>query len=220
MRIVALSDTHGMHGRVDVPDGDILIHCGDLTAHGEPEELMDFASWLDGLPHLYKVVIAGNHDFCLHQRQESRRVLSSIGAFYLQDQQLTIYMHGHGLRIYGSPWTPEYGHWAFMLPRQGQALMERWDQIPEGLDILVTHGPPVGQGDLTYAGDRAGCAMLASRLIKASPTLHLFGHIHEGYGVDPRGRWANVSVCDRNYRPVNPPLVIDWEKWTEALDRA
>lgn len=43
VRCVILSDSHGLHRSVRVPDGDILIHCGDLTGHGTLRELQDWA---------------------------------------------------------------------------------------------------------------------------------------------------------------------------------
>ena len=39
---------------------------------------------------------------------------------------------------------PEFGNWAFNLYR-GKDLLDKWNQIPEGIDILMTHGPPIGK---------------------------------------------------------------------------
>ena len=89
MRLVCISDTHGCHDAIVVPDGDVLLHAGDLTAHGELDELIDVNTWLGNLPHRHKLVIAGNHDYLCEQLPE---VLPQIftNATYLQDTSITI----------------------------------------------------------------------------------------------------------------------------------
>jgi predicted phosphohydrolase len=205
MRIVCLSDTHNRHDDLTVPDGDLLLHAGDSTGMGTPEEVEAFGAFLDRLPHREKIVIAGNHDF-LFQR-EPRRARELIGdVTYLQDSDVEV----DGLRVWGSPWQPWFGDWAFTLPR-GIALAERWERVPEGVDVLLTHGPPAGVLDTTSLGDGVGCLDLERELRRIRPRLHLFGHIHESYGT----RWSdgrlsvNACNCDARYRPVNPPVVID-----------
>ena len=78
--------------------------------------------------------------------------------------------------------------------------------------MLITHGPSLGHGDLTARGDRAGCADLLDRLREIEPRFHLFGHIHEGYGTTREGATTcvNASVCNFAYRPVNPPVVLEY----------
>uniref|UniRef100_A0A8I5N604 Metallophosphoesterase domain containing 1 n=1 Tax=Papio anubis TaxID=9555 RepID=A0A8I5N604_PAPAN len=113
---------------------------------------------------------------------------------------------GAGVR---QPWF--YG-WGFNLPR-GQALLEKWNLIPEGVDILITHGPPLGFLDwVPKKMQRVGCVELLNTVQRrVQPRLHVFGHIHEGYGVmaDGTTTYVNASVCTVNYQPVNPPIVID-----------
>lgn len=126
---------------------------------------------------------------------------------YLEDQLIEIY----GLKIYGSPWQPEFCKWAFNLPR-GAPCLEKWNQIPENVDILITHTPPLGHGDLCCSGVRAGCVeLLNSVQTRIKPKYHVFGHIHEGYGIssDSKIIYINASTCDINYLPNNPPIVFD-----------
>ncbi len=81
---------------------------------------------------------------------------------------------------------PEFGGWAFNLVR-GQSCQDKWDLIPEGVDLLMTHGPPLGYGDLCKGGHRAGCLQLLHTIQrKIKPKYHVFGHIHEG----------KVMMCD------------------------
>lgn len=205
MRFVALSDTHGFHPRIEVPDGDVLLHAGDCTNQGRLHELEDFNRFLEGLPHTHKVVIAGNHDFCFErQPEESAQILTA--ATYLLDGAVEI----EGIKIYGSPWQPEFFDWAFNLPR-GPELARKWAAIPGDTDILMTHGPPQGILDETSAGDAVGCADLLERLADLSVKVHLFGHIHEGYGEEVRGgtRYLNASILDHIKRRLNRPWVFD-----------
>lgn len=209
MRIVCISDTHNL--KPVVPDGDVLIHAGDLTMTGGIAELVKAADWLASLPHKHKVIIAGNHDFCLQERIEARFLLSERGLTYLCERGETV----AGLSIYGSPWTPAFGDWAFMAKR-GAPMMEKWERIPHGLDVLVTHGPPYGILDSTIRGEKVGCEDLLSQVRLKRPRLHVFGHIHEArgrvYQRDIRGPleagilYVNASS---GYRAEHPAEVVE-----------
>jgi len=202
--IVAVSDTHGRHERVEVPPGDIFIHCGDITRGGRPEQIREFNEWLGRLPHPGKVVIAGNHDEAFEYEPERARPLIT-NAVYLEDSEVTI----SGLRIWGSPWQPEFNHWHFNLPR-GAALKAKWDLIPAGIDILVTHGPPHGILDRRVTGKHLGCIDLRKAAERIRPRVHVFGHIHEAHGVQrvPPTIFANASILDERYEVVHPPIVL------------
>ena len=94
-------------------------------------------------------------------------------------------------------------------------MAERWAHIPKETQLLITHGPAQGLGDLTFTGESAGCEALAEHLPRLPDLqLHVFGHIHEGYGYYPpsaRRRYAsaNVSSCRWGDPGLNPPLVVD-----------
>lgn len=202
MRIVCISDTHMR--AVDVPEGDLLIHAGDFCMRGTLPEVVSFNRWLGRLPHPHKLVIAGNHDFAL-ERDGALARAEITGALYLQDQLAEV----AGLRIWGSPWQPWFCAMAFNL-RRGPEIRAKWDLIPERVDILVTHGPPAMICDRTATGGHVGCADLAAVVEQRRPRLHVFGHIHEGYGVVERSgtTYVNASICDVGYRPVNAPVVV------------
>ena len=160
---------------------------------------------LTKLPHKHKLVVAGNHDFLFERDPATARALFTH-ATYLEDEAVEI----DGVRFYGSPYTPEFFNWAFMLPR-GEALRAKWSRIPNDVDVLVTHGPPNKVLDLTVHGDHAGCEALAERVAELKPKLHVFGHIHEGYGIRDDGptRYMNASICTFDYRPKNAPMVFE-----------
>lgn len=210
MRIVCISDTHGLHDWVDVPEGDVLVHAGDMTPRGRRDEVAAFGDWLRGLPHAHKVVIAGNHDFLFESApDEAAGLIAGEGIHYLLDASVTI----GGRVFHGSPWQPWFHGWAFNLER-GAPLAMKWAAIPGETDVLVTHGPPHGVLDVVAHGGRSvGCEALTERLRQLDVSLHVFGHIHEAYGVNKEGdgRLAvNASTCTLEYRPSNAPVVVDW----------
>ena len=135
------------------------------------------------------------------------------GATYLQDSGVELM----GLRIWGSPWQPVFFNWAFNLPR-GEPLRARWALIPNDTDVLVTHGPPMGHGDMTSEGTRVGCEALLDAIQRVCPRLHIFGHIHEDHGVSWEGETAciNASVCSLRYEPTQPPLGADLVRGTSG----
>lgn len=206
-RIVCLSDTHNCHDQITVPDGDILIHAGDATIRGTHSEVEDFLSWFSRLPHRHKIFVAGNHDWLFETENEFARILSAkFNLNYLQDSSIEI----GNLKVYGSPWQPRFYDWAFNLNR-GAEIAEKWAVIPDETDILITHGPPCGILDQTPRGDNAGCEELYKRVIEINPKMHIFGHIHLGYGKLKTAAtiFVNASNCNENYEPTNPPIIVD-----------
>lgn len=207
MKFVVISDTHGKHDSLTVPDGDVLLHAGDMSVRGELHELRDFNDWLTKLPHNQKLFIPGNHDFCFEDEEVSREAMDSLQARCLIDDLVEI----DGVKIWGAPWQPEFFNWAFNLKR-GQPLREKWQMIPDDVDILVTHGPPRGIGDEVYPQcETVGCRELRKRVKEIQPSYHIFGHIHEGYGLYENGRttFVNAAICDRQHAPRNRPLVFE-----------
>ncbi len=206
MRFVVISDTHGLHDRLEMPPGDVLIHAGDMTRRGELDELRDFDAFLARLDYRHKLVIAGNHDFCFERRPELARA-ALVHATYLEDEAIEI----EGVRFWGSPWQPWFYDWAFNL-RRGAEIRAKWRLIPPKTDVLITHGPPLGHGDVTVRGHAVGCADLLERIREIKPRYHLFGHIHEAFGTSTEGAttFVNASSCDFRYRANHPPVVIDY----------
>lgn len=200
-RIVAIADTHNRHAQLTLPMGDVLIHAGDLTGRGSLPELEAVADWLRAQPHPHKVVIAGNHDFALQRNPAAARALFH-GLTFLEDSEATL----AGLRIWGSPWQPWFHDWAFNLHR-GAPIDAKWQLIPEGIDVLITHGPPMGFGDQVHGGERVGCEDLLRHLGRVKPRLQLFGHIHED-----RGEWqlgpTRIVNCTTSEGEL-PATVID-----------
>ena len=209
MRVVCVSDTHLFHlqSSMVIPDGDVLLHAGDTTRRGSLDEIAMFNAWFSAQPHPHKVFVAGNHDFGFEQQPLAAQAMLDPAIHYLQDAEVTV----AGLRIWGSPWQPRFFDWAFNLDR-GPTIRAKWRLIPDGVDVVITHGPPMGILDQTTRGVAAGCQDLFDELTtRVKPRLHLFGHIHEGYGREDRDgiAFVNASTCDVRYRAVQRPIVVD-----------
>jgi Icc-related predicted phosphoesterase len=207
-KVVLISDTHGMEPKV--PDGDILIHAGDLTMMGTYTQVAKAGTWLRSLPHKHKVVIAGNHDYLFEKNLPDARAMLGPGIQYLENSSTTI----DGLKIYGSPVQPRFFDWAFNVDR-GEAIRKYWDMIPEGVDILVTHGPPRGildQANAKLRTEHCGCDDLWDAIHRNPPKIHVFGHIHGGYGTETTKFGTvcyNASVVDEAYKLANKPWVVE-----------
>ena len=234
-RITILSDTHTKHGLIlmsDLPGGDILIHAGDIMNSGyNKNDIHDFLYWFGSLKQYdAKIFIAGNHDRMFENHPEEVRewIDKYKDVDYLQDEQLTLYGDGpngdmpeNNIRIYGSPWQPEFYNWAFNLQRNGIELAGKWEAIPDNTDILVTHGPSFGTLD-TVAGrqhDNLGCELLAERIKRLKPKIHVCGHIHSGYGYQFKDgtHFFNAAVLDESYKYTQKPITFDWDHITNEI---
>ena len=236
MRITVLSDTHTRHGLIpmeDLPGGDLLIHAGDIMNSGyNKHDIHDFCTWFHSLDQYEdKVFIAGNHDRMFENYPlEANTIVNNYGSvIYLQDDDLVLYGDGpngdmpeNNIRIYGSPWQPEFYSWAFNLQRNGIELSGKWEAIPDNTDILITHSPAFGTLD-TVTGrpwDNLGCELLAERIERLRPKIHVCGHIHSGYGyVFKDGtHFFNASVLDEQYEYTQKPMTFDWDKEKNTIE--
>ncbi len=224
MRLVCISDTHNQHEKLNIPHGDVLIHAGDFTGTGTHRQVISFVRWFANQPHKYKVLVAGNHEVTLDQsfyqknwarfhnkyplraHEIKNYVLREEGIIYLENSEVVI----EGVKFYGSPYQPEFGGWAFGLER-GDSIRKAWGEIPQDTDVLITHGPPHGYGDKLYFGERVGCKDLLKELDRVKPKVHIYGHIHEGYGTYEHGvsKLINPASCNEDYLLVNEPIVYD-----------
>ena len=213
MKLVCISDTHGDHAAVRLPPGDVLVHAGDVTAHGRGTELdwLRFLDWLGSRDFAHRLFVAGNHDLYAEAFPgRAARLAREAGVTLLDDSGCVL----EGLRFWGSPITPRFHDWSFMRD-PGPDIERHWAMIPDDVDVLVTHGPPLGALDEVERPDgtseRVGCPSLARRVAEVRPALHLFGHIHEGFGALERDgtRYLNVSTMNRDYRIANPPVVVE-----------
>jgi Icc-related predicted phosphoesterase len=199
VKVIHTSDTHNVCPAI--PEGDILIHSGDGTISSTTAELRNFASWMNSLPHKVKIYVPGNHDWeLLNYRFDDYEKL-----FDDTVNLVTVGMvETMGLKIFGC------------------AAPGGWGAVPAGVDILVTHYPPLGILDEIPAfskfnnGPHAiniGSAKLLEQVQhRIKPRYHLFGHIHEcGGQFEKLGdtTFINAAHMDEYYKPTNAPMIFN-----------
>lgn len=216
MKIVAISDTHEREHFVKLPDGDVLVHSGDFTFKGEFFAIAKFCSWMKKQNHTHKLVISGNHELTLDtelsknhsQKQMILNLFAESGITYIENSSVEI----EGIKFYGSPFTPRFYDWGFNVDR-GPKIGEKWKNIPDDVNVLITHGPGYGTLDNTIRDGSQGCEMLAQRIPQLKQLkAHIFGHLHHDGGkmIEKNGvKYVNGAICTDQYIPSNPPVVIE-----------
>ena len=223
MKIVALSDTHGKHRQYPdswIPDGDVLMHCGDFTKHGRVNELEDFLDWFSQFSHEYKIFIAGNHDAIMTNHgndgppinaRKEERIEELLNKYWFEEK--IIYLHNSGktidgLTFYGSPYSNSPPGWYFNTRKEEN--QDVWEKVFDDTEILITHGPPYRINDKTRLSGHIGSEKLREK-VEELPNLkvHLYGHNHGAHGEsDKLENSYNCSVIDDNYEISNEPVVI------------
>lgn len=208
MKIICISDTHNQHSRIDIPEGDIIIHAGDFTEAGTRAETFNFLNWFSSLPHPYKILVSGNHDFYLEKFLTQKEEFIPNNIHYLHDSGITI----ENINFWGAPYTPGNGNWAFNL-QSGNELIKHWNMIPAGTDFLITHTPPYGILDELDNKRHIGCDKLLKRINTLKIPFHIFGHNHNDYGIErtKTSVFVNAASLDNRYRSINSPLVIHYK---------
>lgn len=199
LTILHISDTHSMHRQTQLPPADIFIHSGDMADHGRDDEFGDFNAWLGSIKHQYRYmfVIPGNHDWwhanAIHQSQAAADPTGFI------QQRLTNARVLHhevvevmGLKIWGAGWHPM---------SSDSASGNRYDDIPHGIDILVTHDPAFGIFDSTFGGHWGSSRALVEAVQRIRPKVHLFGHVHEQQGEwhKEHGEYTGLNLSSKSF---------------------
>lgn len=201
--ITVISDTHCRHEELDLPAGDLLIHCGDMfNLFGKTaDQLAQIDEWFGRQRFELVLYTGGNHDREL-EAGLARRSQPLQNAYFLMDEVVTF----RGLKVFGSPWVPDLARHAFF--KKGPALADAWARVPAGIDILVTHTPPRGILDTSSRGQSLGCANLANELERISPRVHCFGHVHAsaGHRTIRETLFINASSIESGTGIVRPPV--------------
>ncbi|KAK4496595.1 hypothetical protein PRZ48_012575 [Zasmidium cellare] len=217
-RFMVLSDTHNFEKDPskpfplcqDMPKVDVVLHCGDLTQVGGLSAYKKALKMFEQFDAELKLVIAGNHDISLdreywrthleeddepEEHDEAVEIMTGplakkAGVTYLTEgtHKFTL-RNGTTFSVFVSPYQPECGDWAFGYPPNS----DRWN-IPENVDIVMTHGPPHGFLDFGHRKN-LGCGSLLKAVARSRPRMHCFGHIHEGYGTMVKS-WDTAASKD------------------------
>jgi Icc-related predicted phosphoesterase len=198
MKILHISDTHNRHRELkNLPKADVIVHSGDVSEVGTDNEVIDFMNWFCDLDYKHKIFIAGNHDFCLEDADKIEGL--DANCHFLQASGVEI----EGIKFWGVP--------LFFCSEIAPTKYEhRIDAIPADTDVLITHNPPyeiLDTSDVSY-----GCRDLLKRILKVKPKYHLFGHIHEAYGIHKTNAttYINAAILDENMKlRTNKPFVVE-----------
>lgn len=216
MKIVIISDVHAKWQKLEIPECDVLISCGDYSFRGEKHIVKNFHEWLNKQEAGHIISVQGNHETWVQQNwQEAKELAQKVcpAVHFIQHEPIEI----EGVKFFGSAWTPWFYNWAWNAQR-GPELQRLWSQIPDDTQILITHGPPAGMLDIVYHVDgmtpreRVGCHDLMDRIKQLKQLkMHCFGHIHcsagetEFMGV----KYINASICDEMYMPTSPVRIFE-----------
>ncbi len=205
MQFTVISDTHNAHEELGILRGEVLIHCGDMFNQfsADEDELERIDDWFERQEFDLILCIGGNHDFRL-QSLVRRTSTPFKHAIYLQDSSYSY----KGLKFYGAPWVPNLPGQAFDL--HSKALSEKWRQIPDDTDVLITHTPPLEILDVPGRTTAScGCSHLASRVFEVAPMLHCFGHVHASSGqMSSNGiKFINASMVNSQYELTHSPYI-------------
>jgi Icc-related predicted phosphoesterase len=215
MKFIALSDTHGQHRSkklnkfLQENSADVLLFAGDLQRNNL-DDGTDFIDWLYNLPQKYKVITFGNHDGNFDYAIERAKLYSNI--FILNNEAVVI----DGIKIWGSPDSLIFLNWFFM--KTDDELEKIYKNIPEDVDIIITHTPPFGIMDKTVDGILTGSVNLLNRLLQLSKLkYHIFGHIHECSGIGKLNHYSlaeditfiNASILNENYQLSHDPIMFE-----------
>jgi Icc-related predicted phosphoesterase len=182
LKIWHISDTHTFHDLLTIPENvDVVIFSGDCSNPRDPynnePEVREFIDWYASLDIKYKIFVAGNHDTSIEKGLVTKEDFSNNNIIYLENDYVTI----EGFKIFGSPFTPTFGNWAFMKARD--KINKVWEQVDDDVDVFIVHGPPKGVLDCSYSREgvfeRCGCGALSKHILnRIKPKLVCFGHIH------------------------------------------
>lgn len=233
MKLVIISDTHNLHNELNLPSGDVLIHCGDYSYSGQDNEVISFLTWMQEQTKKYRLVIGGhgNHELGPYEDREHFNELKTVFAPDVIWPHMRIFTDPvTSLNFFFSPYvTTINGRWAF--EASSSEYQEIVKRIPDYVDILISHGPPFNildtfvrhsidwdsqQNDYAHTSRefKIGSKVLAERIKEIEPKLVCFGHCHENGGqtVEIGGTiYVNGAVLNENYEIANEPVIVNLE---------
>jgi Icc-related predicted phosphoesterase len=207
IRFLVISDTHSAWPYTFAnpsPPADVLLHCGDLTQFGGLTAYRKAMEDIKTVSAELKFIIAGNHDLDIDEDwvranaqeeddiEDCKRCVEFLNAqrefgihYLTEGLHSFILRDGRTFTVYTSPYTSEFNRYAFAYGKDDMRFLN----IPAGVDILMTHGPPLFPSQPKYTLDvnkdafHCGCEKLAAAVQWRRPRLHAFGHIHEERGA-------------------------------------
>lgn len=223
MRIVAISDLHGYvpeyYKNIDM---DVLCICGDISPLKIQCQIPlvkmwiknRFIPWIESLKCVKCFLIAGNHDFVFRDKS-SKELFKNTKIEYLEDNLSTFTLNGSTIKVYGTPWCKIFYDWPFML--SGFELYKKFENIPNNIDILMTHDVPYNTCDILldkslYTGENIGNIPLKDSILGKDIKYVLCGHLHstshELYQLN-NTIIRQCSVVNEKYKLEYKPFIFE-----------
>ena len=205
MKLVMLSDTHNNFYNIDMPKGDVLIFAGDFSSNGSMNECIRFNNWLKKQNYKWKLYIPGNHELLFEKNSGFESFISE--GINVNKKLIKI----NNFNFFGFSYTNPFNNYGYQMKEDVQ---EYYFQTiaPNKVDILITHGPPFGILDVDNFGKSLGSKPLLKYVNRVKPKIHVFGHIHESYGVNkyilPGTSFYNVSLVKMS-KIINKPVIVE-----------
>lgn len=233
LRVAAISDIHGYLPTIEEP-ADILLIAGDISPleiqFDKPKMKIwletEFAYWIKGLPVERVFLIAGNHDSYLESISKANILAlqqACVKLTYLKNEVCDyVDSYGQVWTIFGTPYCHIFGNWPFM--RSDKYMTEKFKQIPDEVDIIISHDPPFAAGDVDVILEapqhrfermftHLGNDPLRDRIEKVNYKLLVCGHIHGGsHDFNEEWKSVNVSYLNEYYEPHYDPFYITLTK--------
>lgn len=215
IKIGFISDTHNTHAnKWGLKPCDLIIHSGDFSFRGEESEIKQFikdatkAKRDCGAEEF--IIVPGNHELGVEANEELFKTLCK------ENDIICLINEGYdfgGVRIWGTPWQPEFCNWAYNVWDDWE-LAEKYQDIPIGTHVLVTHCPPKDILDYSPLCGNVGSKPLLDRVQQVEPYIHAFGHIHHSYGTKVEGNtlFVNSALLDDRYKQKNGMIVVDFDE--------
>jgi len=184
---------------------------------GTKEEVEAQLKWLSSFRSNFKYGVyctPGNHDWLFEKKPlEARALCEHYGINLLMEESVII----DGIKIYMSPYQTEFCNWAFNV-KPSEIMQKHWRNIPDDVQVLVTHGQAYGINDLCPNGHVGDMALLNRISELKDLKVYIGGHIHESAGYQYRNNklFVNSSVLNGRYRPLNCCYLVEYGKTQEV----
>lgn len=234
---VALSDMHGTLPKIGksfdlmlIAGDSVELDCQRYPKLSEDWYLGEFLDWVNTLPFKSDeskvILIAGNHDLGLERMSEETKEMFLIAldkrsehrVVYLENEEYIFTCNNESVSIFGTPYCKIFGSWAFM--RNPGALKQKYSQIPQNVDILLTHDAPYGTSDLCYewifqgrTPYHIGNEQLKDAIIEKKPKMCIHGHLHSSNHEMEKledTQVYNVSILNEEYVETYNPFYFIW----------
>ncbi|CAN5614347.1 metallophosphoesterase [soil metagenome] len=236
LRIAAVGDFHcgGAHEPTNLgesfariaEEADVLLLMGDMTTHGEPDQVERFLQYAEGVS-IPMLAVLGNHDLETNQADRVREMLADAGIRVLDGDSVEIEGVGfagtkgfgggfgrHALGTFGEPETKAFVDAALQeVLKLERALAE----LQTETKVVLLHYSPIEE----TMGDEApqiwpflGSSRLAGPIDTFGAAVAFHGHAHSGA---PEGRTPGGVPVFNVALPVLQKQGMKWRTWTTPV---